>query len=376
MQVTAAVLRDYDTPFTLEEISLRTRLEAGEILVRIAGCGLCHTDLAVRHSAGQSPVPAVLGHEGAGVVTEVGGAVADIEVGDHVLLSFDSCGRCRDCLQAAPSYCESFAALNLFGQRRGDADRFTDRDGRNLAPRWFGQSAFADYAVVRARNAVTVDRALPIELLGPLGCGFLTGAGTVLDAFRMSAGDTFAVFGAGSVGLAAVMAAKATAATVLAVDRHGERLDIAERLGAIPIPASSPDIGEQIRRRSGGGVRFALDTTGSENLINQALSTLLPRGTLAVITRQRAPLTLAPGLLERGRRIVHVCEGDAVPRVLIPRLIALWLRGCFPFDQLITTYPLSAINDAERDCLAGQVVKPVLLPPHAAPAAGGTRADI
>ena len=200
--------------------------------------------------------------------------------------------------------------------------------------------------MVRARNAVKVDRALPIELLGPLGCGFLTGAGTVLLAFRMSAGDTFVVFGAGAVGLAAIMAAKATAATVLAVDRHGERLDLAERLGAIPIPASSPDIGDEIRRRSNGGARFALDTTGSGQLINDALSTLLPRGTLAVISRQRAPLTLAPGLLDRGRRLVHICEGDAVPGVLIPRLIGLWLRGLLPFDQLITTYPL--LGDQRR----------------------------
>ncbi len=364
MQVTAAVLRDYDTPFTVEEITLRTRLAADEILVRIAGCGLCHTDLAVRYSAGQSPVPAVLGHEGSGIVSVVGDAVTDIEPDDHVLLSFDSCGQCRNCLQAAPSYCESFAALNLFGRRRDDAHRFTDRNGRHLAPRWFGQSSFAGYAVVRARNSVRVDRALPLELLGPLGCGFLTGAGTVLETFRMSAGDTFAVFGAGAVGLAAIMAARATSATVLAVDRHGERLDIAEKLGAIPIPLGSPDIGNEVRRRSNGGVHFALDTTGSAELINHALSALLPRGTLAVISRQRAPLTLAPGLLDRGRRIAHVCEGDAVPRILIPRLIALWLGGSFPFDQLITTYPLSAINDAENDCLTGRVVKPVLLPPH------------
>ncbi|MCX4094658.1 NAD(P)-dependent alcohol dehydrogenase [Nocardia sp. alder85J] len=365
MRVTAAVLRDHGTPFTLEDIDLRARLDTGEILVRIAGCGLCHTDLAVRGSAGQSPLPAILGHEGAGVVTAVGAGVTDIGVGDHVLLSFDSCGRCEHCLRGTPSYCESFAALNLFGARPDDAGRFTDREGRQLAPRWFGQSAFAQYAVARARNAVAVDRALPIELLGPLGCGFLTGAGSVLSAFRMSAGDTLAVLGAGAVGLAAVMAARATAATVLAVDRHRERLALAERFGATAIPADTPDLGGELRRHGRGGVRFALDTTGSGELINHALSALLPRGTLAVISRHRAPLTLAPGLLDRGRRLVHLCEGDAVPRILIPRLIALWQRGSFPFDQLITTYPLAAINDAERDCLAGRVVKPVLLPPHA-----------
>ncbi|WP_329034186.1 NAD(P)-dependent alcohol dehydrogenase [Streptomyces sp. NBC_00178] len=358
----AAVLRTYEGRFSLEEVNLIEGPADGEVLVRIAGCGMCRTDLAVRHSAGRTPLPAVLGHEGAGVVTEVGGPHTGLSPGDHVVLSFDSCGRCRNCVRAAPAYCDSFASLNLFGGREEDGARFTAFDGAALAPRWFGQSSFAEYAVVRARNAVRVDPALPLELLGPLGCGFLTGAGAVLNSFAAGPGDTVAVFGTGAVGLAAVMAAAAAGAVVVAVDRHPERLALAERFHAVPVHSASAGLDERIRRLTDGGAQFALDTTGSARLINDALRALRPTGRLGLVARLHSPLALQPGTLDRGRRISHICEGDAVPALLIPRLTALWQAGRFPFDQLIRTYPLADIDEAERDCDAGRVVKPVLIP--------------
>ncbi|MGA6157131.1 NAD(P)-dependent alcohol dehydrogenase [Stenotrophomonas sp. NPDC087984] len=358
----AAVLRSYESPFAVEEVSLGAGPADGEILVRIAGCGMCRTDLAVRRSAGRSPLPAVLGHEGAGVVVETGGPDTGLSVGDHVVLSFDSCGHCRSCLGAAPAYCDSFALLNLFGGRTENATRFTDAAGAALAPRWFGQSSFAEYAMVPARNAVRVDSSLPIELLGPLGCGFLTGAGAVFNSFGAGPGDSIAVFGAGAVGLAAVMAATAAGAVTVAVDRHPERLALAERLGASPLPAATAGLPERIRQLTDGGARYALDTTGSGQLINDALRALRPTGHLGLVARLHTALPLEPGTLDRGRRISHICEGDAVPGLLIPRLTALWQAGRFPFDQLIRTYPLADINEAERDCDAGRVVKPVLIP--------------
>ncbi|MGW9206206.1 NAD(P)-dependent alcohol dehydrogenase [Embleya sp. NPDC055664] len=362
MRFDAAVLRSYDGRFVVETVNLDGGPGPGEVLVEIAGCGMCRTDLAVRHSAGRSPLPAVLGHEGAGVVLETGGPDTGSQVGDHVVLSFDSCGHCRSCLGASPAYCDSFASLNLYGGRSHNAARFTDAAGQRLAPRWFGQSAFAAYAMVSARNAVGVDPALPIELLGPLGCGFLTGAGAVLNSFGIGPGDTLAVFGAGAVGLAATMAAVAAGALVVAVDRRRERLGLAERFGAIPLPAATTGLADRIRRLTDGGARYALDTTGSERLINDALEALRPTGRLGLVARLHTALSLAPGSLDRGRGIVHICEGDAVPALLIPRLTALWRAGLFPFDQLIRTYPLTDINDAERDCDAGLVVKPVLIP--------------
>ncbi|WP_371774933.1 NAD(P)-dependent alcohol dehydrogenase [Streptomyces sp. NBC_01438] len=362
MRFDAAVLRSYGDPFSVEEVVLDAGPAAGEILVRIAGCGMCRTDLAVRRSEGRSPLPAVLGHEGAGVVVETGGPDTGLSAGDHVVLGFDSCGHCRTCLSAAPAYCDSFASLNLFGGRTEDAARFRDAAGGALAPRWFGQSSFAGYAMVPARNAVRVDASLPVELLGPLGCGFLTGAGAVLNSFGAGPGDTLAVFGAGAVGLAAVMAATAAGVVTVAVDRFPERLALAERFGAIPLSAGSSGLADRIRGRTDGGAQYALDTTGSAPLINDALRALRPTGHLGLVARLRGALPLEPGSLDRGRRISHICEGDAVPRLFVPRLTGLWQAGRFPFDQLIRTYPLTDINEAERDCEAGRVVKPVLVP--------------
>jgi len=363
MRFRAAVLRSYDGPFVVEELTLRTEPAVGEVLVEIAGCGMCSTDLAVRRSAGRSPLPAVLGHEGAGVVVRTGGGPGNgIDVGDHVVLSFDSCGQCRNCREAAPAHCDAFASLNLFGGRAEGTPRIVDVAEKRLAPRWFGQSSFAEYALVQARNAVRVDPGLPLELLGPLGCGFLTGAGAVLNAFRAGPGDTLAVFGAGAVGLAAVMAATAAGVLTVAVDRHPERLALAARFGATPLPAATADLSERIRRLTDGGADWALDTTASPPLINDALRALRPTGTLGLVARLHTALPLEPGTLDRGRRIRHICEGDAVPGSLVPRLIGLWQAGRFPFDRLIRTYPLTDINEAERDCVAGRVVKPVLLP--------------
>lgn len=362
MKFTAAVLRSPQSRFAIEEVMLNGGPTDGEILVKIAGSGMCRTDLAVRGSAGRSPLPAVLGHEGAGVVVETGGPHTGLSIGDHVVLSFDSCGRCRNCMSAAPAYCDSFASLNLFGGRRENPARFTDTAGSELAPRWFGQSSFAEYAMVPARNAVPVDPSLPIELLGPLGCGFLTGAGAVFNTFAVKPGDTLAVCGAGAVGLAAVMAAVASGAVVVAIDRHIERLLLAERFGAIPLHASSADLPHRIRRLTDGGAQYALDTTASAELINDALRALRPTGHLGLVARLHTALPIEPGTLDRGRAISHICEGDAVPGLLIPRLIALWQAGRFSFDELIRTYPLAAVNEAERDCDTGRVVKPVLLP--------------
>ncbi|MFB8118138.1 NAD(P)-dependent alcohol dehydrogenase [Streptomyces sp. NPDC055962] len=362
MRFDAAVLRAYESPFAVEEVILNDGPLDGEILVRIAGCGLCRTDLAVRRSAGRSPLPAVLGHEGAGVVVETGGPHTGLSAGDHVVLSFDSCGHCRTCMGAAPAYCDSFAALNLFGGRRENAARFTDAARRELAPRWFGQSSFAQYAMVTARNAVRVDPSLPVELLGPLGCGFLTGAGAVFNSFGAGPGDTLAVLGTGAVGLAAVMAATAAGAVTVAVDRHPERLALAERLGAIPLHAASHGLSDRIQQLTDGGAQYALDTTGSADLINDGLRALRPTGHLGLVARIHTALPLQPGALDRGRTISHICEGDAIPGLLVPRLTSLWQAGRFPFDQLIRTYPLADINEAEHDCEAGRVVKPVLIP--------------
>ncbi|MEU6371576.1 NAD(P)-dependent alcohol dehydrogenase [Streptomyces sp. NPDC046909] len=360
MKTHAVVLRDGAGPFTLEEVELAPP-GPGEALVRIVGTGLCHTDLLTRHGF-PLPRPTVMGHEGSGVVEEVGPGVTRFAVGDHVVLSYDSCGWCAHCLDGEPSYCAEFAPRNLFGVRPDGSTPMTDRDGEPVAARWFGQSSLATHAIATERNMVRVDPELPLELLGPLGCGIQTGAGSVLLALEVRAGSSIAVFGAGAVGLAAVMAAKvAGASEIIAVDLNAKRRELALELGATRVvDGADPDVAARITGWT-GGVDRALDTTAVPSVVVSALDSLRARGVCGLVGAG-GDLTLPGRLMAAGVTVRYLMEGDAVPQRLIPRLIDLWQRGRFPFDRLIRTYALDAVNDAERDAAGGDTVKPVLLP--------------
>lgn len=360
MRMQAAVLRDLDGPFTIEDVDL-SEPRPGEVLIQVAGVGMCHTDLMARHGLGAPPI--VLGHDGSGVITAVGPGVSGVAVGDHVVMSFDSCGRCGRCRCGEPAYCAQFFSLNLAGVR---PDGSTPMAGPGSAPipaRWFGQSSFATQAIATARNVVVVDRGLPLELLGPLGCSVQTGAGTVLRALGLRPGSSITIFGVGAVGLAAVLAARVGgAAEIIAVDLHAGRRALALELGATAaLDGADPDVAAQITARVNGGTDFAFDTTGVSDVIITALRSIRDRGVCALVGIG-GQITLPPGALMGGRVLTYVMEGDAVPQVFIPQLIELWQRGRFPFDRLITTYPLVKINDAELDSATGRTVKPVLLP--------------
>lgn len=363
MKIEAAVLRGEEAPFTIEDLDLAAPT-SHEVLVRIVGAGHCHTDVLPRAAAGFGTPPIVLGHEGAGIVEAVGSAVRTVAVGDHVVLSFDSCGTCANCLDAHPAYCDTFLARNLAGNALDGSTPLTDTAGKPVAGRWFGQSSFATHAVVDARNAVVVDKDLPLELLGPLGCGIQTGAGAVLEVLQVRPGEGIVIVGAGAVGLSAVMAAKvAGAGPIIAVDLNGDRLALARELGATDtIVAGTGDLTEQIRAIAPAGVRYGLDTTGLPTAIAATLDALALRSTLGLVGVQKGDLTIAPLALTAGRTITGILEGDANPHTFIPTLIALWQAGQFPFDRLVTTFPLSEINTAEKRALAGEIVKPVLLP--------------
>ncbi|NDV10364.1 NAD(P)-dependent alcohol dehydrogenase [Rhodococcus sp. IEGM 248] len=363
MRIEAAVLRHHDVPFEIETVELADPT-GGQLRVRIAGVGFCHTDVLPRDPSFLARPPIVVGHEGAGVVEEVGAGVTGIEVGDHVLLSFDSCGLCENCAGGHPAYCFAFFARNLAGRGPDGPGPLTDLSGNAISSRWFGQSSLATHAVVSARNVVVVDKDLPLHLLGPLGCGIQTGAGSALIALKVGTGDTFAVFGAGAVGLSAVMAARVVGASrIIAVDLHANRLDLALELGATDvIEGSADDIARQIRKLTGGGVHAALDTTGAPQVIASAIDSLRPTGTVGLVGAATRELVLAPAALAAGKNIMGILEGDAVPQLLLPRLIELWRQDRFPFDRLIRTYPLSEITAAEADAASGATIKPVLLP--------------
>lgn len=363
MDIQAAVLRGQNEPFTIEKLTLADPADH-EVLVRIHGVGHCHTDVLPRAGAGFGTPPIVLGHEGAGVVETVGSAVIGIEPGDHVVLSFDYCGHCTNCRESQPAYCDTFLARNLGGHALDGTSRLRDEENAVIAGHWFGQSSFASHALVDAKNAIVVDKDLPLTTLAPLGCGIQTGAGAVLEHLRLRTGDGIVITGTGAVGLSAVMAAKvAGASQIIAVDINEDRLKLAKELGATDtIVGGTGDLTEQIRALAPNGVRYGLDTTGLPGIISAALDALSLRGTLGMVGVQQGEVSVSPLALTAGRTLTGILEGSANPHTFIPMLIDLWKRQLFPFDRLIQTLPLTEINSAEQRALAGEIIKPVLIP--------------
>lgn len=207
------------------------------------------------------PLPVVLGHEGAGVVEAAGSAVQKVQPGDHVAIRFLACGRCRPNLDGSSASCANFNAMNFAGRRQDGSHALTLSDGDAPSDRFFGQSSFAGNAIAHESNVVKVRKDAPLELVGPLGCGIQTGAGTGLRALKVTAGSSFAVTGAGTVGLSAVMAARvAGATTVIAVDMVPSRSELALEVGAThTVSGKELDALSEIQRITGEGVDFALE---------------------------------------------------------------------------------------------------------------------
>jgi aryl-alcohol dehydrogenase len=368
MDVTAAVVRQAGGPFAVETLTL-DEIRPDEVLVRIVGTGLCHTDLVVRDQVLPTPLPAVLGHEGAGVVQAVGAQVSTLAPGDHVVLGFAACRDCPQCRAGLPSYCEHFGALNFGGCRADGSGCLHDASGP-VSSHFFGQSSFATHAVVAAHNAVKVDKDVPLALLGPLGCGIMTGAGTVFHALDLHEGESILVIGGGPVGLSAVMAARVRgAAHIVLADPVAARRASALDLGASAvIDAGAGDLARQLRQILPGGVSCVLDSSGVVSAIEGGVAALAPRGRLAMVGVPRsldASISLnIVQMLSRGIQVCGVTEGDADPQSFLPLLIDLYRQGRFPFDRLIATYPLDRINEAVADQHAGACVKVVLTMPE------------
>jgi len=364
VKVRAAVLNAANAPLEFEDLETG-ELRAGEVIVKLAGTGICHTDLGViaAPAAGQTPI--VLGHEGAGTVTETGPGVDSLSVGDRVVLSYAHCGTCDNCVADLPQHCRDFGALNLVGARV-DGSSPLHRAGQPVLGAWFGQSSWADHAVVAAHNAVRVDVDLPLELLGPLGCGIQTGAGAVLNTLNPRPGSSIAIFAVGSVGLAAVLAAVvAECSTIIAVDIDGARLDKALELGAThAVNSADVDPVEAIRGiTNGAGTHYSVDCIGLPAVTRSALECLQTPGVCATVGFQGIPneIVVDQGLLLFGKSLVGVIEGDAVPGEFIPRMISLYKEGRFPFDKLIDTFAFSDINSAIEAAHHGRVTKAVVV---------------
>lgn len=366
IRTTAAVVHTQGADFVLEEVEL-DEPRADEVLVRMVATGLCHTDLSLRDSLPAEMFPRVFGHEGAGVVEQVGADVEGIAVGDHVLLSFRSCRRCGPCREGAVGYCDDALMLNYMGFRMdGSTTHHLDGDAP-LYGSFFGQSSLAQHALAYADNCVVVDPALDLTLLAPYGCGFQTGAGTVLNVFDPAPDEPIVVLGVGAVGIAAVAAARAAGVqTVVAVDLMDSRLEVAERYGAVrvnPAYLGEQSVPDRVKELTGGaGAAYAVDTTGVSAVVKQAQQSLRPRGVLVALGLNEEEYAIdAIDLLQNGKVVRSSIEGDSDPQTMIPRLLEMRADGRFEVDHLVTTYPFTQINTAISDVLAGSVVKPVLV---------------
>lgn len=363
MQITAAISRTGQPCPQLEKVDLGEP-RANEMKVRMVATGICHTDLMFHGPFGGrfAAKPMVLGHEGAGVVEAIGSAVEEFAVGDHVVLSGNSCGHCASCHSGRTVYCDDMIKLCWSGGR-GDGSSPLSQEGERVAGSFFGQSSFASHVIASVRTAVKVPRDVPLHLLGPLSCGMITGAGSVLEALRVRPGQSIAVFGAGSVGMAAIMAAKiAGAARIVAIDIDAQRLELARSLGATDVLISDEGTAAGLRELEPRGFEFSFVTAPPAPVFDAALACLAVEGTAGFVLDpvggwQPDMLQLLTG----GRKLQGIIGGNANPKTFIPLLIDYWRKGMFPFDRLITAFSFERIDEAWEQFRAGRVIKPVLL---------------
>jgi aryl-alcohol dehydrogenase len=371
MSITAAIARKANTNFEIAQVDLDAP-RADEILVRIHGAGLCHTDLAARDQHIPTPLPAILGHEGAGIVESVGAKVTKVKPGDHVVLSFRSCGTCVTCKRNQPAYCMEFVSLNLAGKRT-DGTFTTHQHGQPVTSNFLSQSSFADYSLAYERSVVKVPDDVPVHLLGPLGCAVQTGAGATMRSLACRAGSSIVILGGGPVGLSAMLGAIVQGcSTVVVSEPMAERRALALELGATHvIDPKTENLTEALLAIRPTGMDYVFDTTARSEVIHSAVNALARLGTLGLVgvpTSVEATIAFNMGLLlGLGITIRGVCLGDSDPDVFIPQLIDLYRQGRMPFDKLIKTYPLRDINRAVQDQHDGKVVKAVLLTDAARP---------
>ena len=357
----AAVTFGKGEAFSIEEVQLEP-LKPGEILIKLAGSGICHTDLSAKEQHLPCKLPAVLGHEGSGIVEQVGSDVKRVKPGDHVVMTYHSCGECEPCLEAKPYACDEFFSLNIQGNSLDGSSKI--KIGDQSLTTFFGQSSFAQHAIVSERNVVKVPKDVPIEILGPLGCGILTGAGAVFSKLQPKAGTSVAVFGCGAVGLSALMASKVAGCTeIIAIDIQDSRLELAKELGATTtINSLKEDVLEKIFSITKKGVHYSLETTGRAEILRQSVDCLRSLGTAAVIGAPPigTEVSLDVKTIRQERTITGVIEGSSNPQTFIPMLIDLYKKGMFPFDKLNVYYSLEEINQACEDAKNGKAIKPVI----------------
>ena len=364
MKTTAAVLNQPDGPYDIEDVEVADP-QAGEIRVAIKAVGICHTDLVIGSGAMGLEFPAVLGHEGAGIVESVGEGVTKVKPGDKVLLTFNSCGQCPTCANDEPAYCDNFMGANMAAAREDGSSRVT-RDGDKVSDNFFGQSSFAGLSIANERNVLKVDDDADLSVLAPLGCGIQTGAGGVLRSLEAKAGETLVVLGAGAVGLSAIMGGKiAGCSTIIAVEPQEDRRAVAMELGATHTLDGQGDVATQVREIIPRGADMVIDSSGFMPVVEQSVNMIANRGRIGMIAvpgslDAQLPLPVVQWVTQGGtaRGIV---EGDSLPDEFLPQLIGWHKQGMLPLEKFSKTYQLAEINRAIEDAHTGKAIKAVLL---------------
>ena len=368
MRTTAAIAPGDGAPFRIDTVEL-DEIRPDEALVEVVATGMCHTDLNAASGALPFPLPGVLGHEGAGRVLKIGSEVRRVSVGDAVLMSFTSCGSCRQCRSGHPAYCDHHLDWNLFDGRRPDGTSTFTGEQAEVSGHFFGQSSFARHAIADERCLVRMPHDTSdaeLATFAPLGCGMQTGAGAVLNVLRPSTDVTLAVSGSGGVGFAAIMAAAAVSVeTIIAIDVVDSRLELADELGASHVVNAARDNARQrlLQITGGRGVDAVIETTGNVAVLESMIECLAPAGTCFVIGAPRAGSRAGfdVNALIPGRSIRGVTLGDSDPTSFIPQLLALHRLGRFPLDRLQRRYPFEDINRAGHEAASGHAIKPVLM---------------
>ena len=362
MKIEAAVIYEKGQEFQIRELELDPP-GYNEVLIKVAACGVCHTDEVARQQIIPVPLPAVFGHEGCGVVEELGPGVADFKKGDRVGFSYAYCGKCEACREGRPYGCEMFRTLNFGGVYSGGTKRLHDKD-QDVSV-FFGQSAFASHAVVNVNNLIKVPDGADLNMVGPLGCGVQTGAGAILNYLKPGPASSIIVTGCGTVGYGAIMGAKiAGYTTIIACSRTPWKLELAKELGATHTinskdTASVPD---EVRKIVPLGTNHAIDCTGSGGSVRQSLNCTRSLGVCVVLgATEELTIHVESELMGAGKTLIGIVEGCSVPQIFIPKLLEYNQKGMFPFDRFITYYKFKDIEQAFGDMSAGKITKAVLV---------------
>jgi len=370
IETEAFVVDSPNAPFKLTPIVL-DEMREDEFLIEMKYSGICHTELVwqANQLPGLSDPPAIFGHEGAGIVRAMGANVHDksIQVGDPVLLSHSFCRTCKRCTSGHPSYCDN-GMLNLMGTRSdGSTTSKRKSDGQVLKSQFFGQSSFSRLSIVREACVVKFPgNAEDMGIFAACGCGFQTGAGTVLNILKPKPDESVVIFGMGSVGLTALMGAKhLKVKQIVAVDLTDSRLQMAKELGATHVVNSKDvaDMPKHITELTSGGAAFCIDCTGVPKVIETMIDCIAPLGTAASVGMAPAgsKVTLDPAtFMLSNKRLIGCTEGDSVPYEFIPKLISMQQRGEFPIEKLCTFYPYTEMDKALADMHNGSAIKPVI----------------